>query len=122
MQGEARKRAAVRLGIVAVISSLGVCGAADAQQPYTTWREYGGGAHSSQYSALEQIDKSNVVAARGGVDVSRSDEQSFSFNPLIVDGVMYVAGHAATRSWRSTPRRAKRSGRIRTRARSARAA
>ena len=27
---------------------------------YTTWDTYSGGAHASQYSALDQIDKSNV--------------------------------------------------------------
>src|SRR5688572_12959493 len=30
-------------------------------KPYTVWTAYGGGAHSSQYSALDQIDKSNVA-------------------------------------------------------------
>ena len=29
-------------------------------KPYTTWTAYQGGAHSSQYSALDQINKSNV--------------------------------------------------------------
>ena len=29
-------------------------------KPYTTWTSYSGGAHSSQYSALAQINKSNV--------------------------------------------------------------
>src|SRR5215207_1765811 len=29
-------------------------------KPYTTWRSYAGGQHSSQYSALEQINKGNV--------------------------------------------------------------
>src|SRR5262245_51421724 len=29
-------------------------------KPYTTWTAYGGGADSSQYSALDQINKSNV--------------------------------------------------------------
>jgi len=28
--------------------------------PYRTWTTYGGGAHSSQYAALDQINKSNV--------------------------------------------------------------
>ena len=54
-----RNGAASRSALFTVaIASL--VGAAHAQQ-YTTWREYGGGAHSSQYSALKQIDKSNVA-------------------------------------------------------------
>src|SRR5205814_5939384 len=28
-------------------------------RPYTTWTAYSGGAHSSQYSALDQINRSN---------------------------------------------------------------
>ena len=42
-------------------AATAAAGAALAQEPYTTWRTYGGGGHSSQYSALEQIDKSNVA-------------------------------------------------------------
>nr|MBO2513279.1 pyrroloquinoline quinone-dependent dehydrogenase [Gammaproteobacteria bacterium] len=58
-------------------------------QDYTTWRSYAGGAHSSQYSALDQINKSNVhrleVAWKFPVG-----ERSVLFNPIVVDGVMYV--------------------------------
>ncbi len=64
-------------------------GVALAQEPYTTWRTYGGGGHSSQYSALDQIDKSNVAQ----LEVAWSfpvGERSFVFNPVVVDGVMYV--------------------------------
>ncbi len=67
--------------------------AAIAKKPYTTWRDYAGGADSMQYSALKQINKSNVsrlelawsylVPGSGG---------RFGFNPVIVDGVMYVLG------------------------------
>ena len=59
------------------------------KQPYTTWRTYGGGGHSSQYSALDQINKSNVAQ----LEVAWSfpvGERSFVFNPIVVDGVMYV--------------------------------
>src|SRR5437667_1856297 len=57
--------------------------------PYTTWTAYGGGAHSSQYSALDQINKSNVsrlevawtFPVTGGTVI---------FNPLVVEGVMYL--------------------------------
>ena len=30
-------------------------------KPYTTWSEYGGSLDSAQYSALKQINKSNVT-------------------------------------------------------------
>src|SRR5215467_4317455 len=63
---------------------------AQAQQPYTTWRAYGGSASSSQYSALKQIDKSNVAKLEVAWSVP-TGERSFSFDPLIVDRTMYVA-------------------------------
>src|SRR6185312_1515216 len=65
-------------------------GIAAAQQPYTTWRSYGGGAHSSQYSALKQIDKSNV----NQLEVAWTfpvGERGYTFNPVVVDRTMYVA-------------------------------
>jgi hypothetical protein len=37
------------------------------RQPYTTWRDYGGGEDSMQYSALKQINKSKCEQARIGV-------------------------------------------------------
>src|SRR5918993_1653930 len=62
---------------------------ASSQQPYTTWQTYGGGGHSSQYSALDELNKSNVAQ----LEVAWSfpvGERSFVFNPIVVDGVMYV--------------------------------
>jgi quinoprotein glucose dehydrogenase len=59
------------------------------EQPYTTWRTYGGGGHASQYSALDEINKANV----GELEVVWSfpvGERSFVFNPIVVDDVMYV--------------------------------
>jgi quinoprotein glucose dehydrogenase len=57
-------------------------------KPYTTWAAYGGGAHSSQYSALNQINKSNVSQ----LDVAWTFPVTGTviFNPLVVEGVMYL--------------------------------
>ena len=58
-------------------------------RPYTTWRTYSGGAHSAQYSALDQINRSNV----GDLEVVwafDAGETNRVFNPIVVDGVMYV--------------------------------
>ncbi len=60
---------------------------------YTTWRQPGGGIEGAQYSALKQINKSNVnrlelkwfYPAPGPVG-------RFAFSPLVVDDVMYVVG------------------------------
>src|SRR3954467_9760914 len=57
-------------------------------RPYTTWRSYSGSADSSQYSALEQINKANVgkLAAAWTYPVTGTN----IFNPVVIDGVMYV--------------------------------
>ena len=57
-------------------------------KPYTTWTSYGGGAHSSQYSALTQINKSNVSQLE--VAWTFPVTGTVIFNPMIIDGVMYL--------------------------------
>lgn len=59
-------------------------------QSYTTWSDYGGSADSAQYSALRQIDKSTVGELRVAWKYSTGDNNKYSFNPLMVDGVLYV--------------------------------
>src|SRR5688572_3857391 len=61
-------------------------------KPYTTWTAYQGGAHSSQYSALDQINKSNV--SRLDVAWTYPITGNVTFNPIVVDGVMFVQGTA----------------------------
>jgi quinoprotein glucose dehydrogenase len=64
-----------------------------AQQPYTTWSDYGGSADSMQYSALQQINKSNVKQlGLAWFHPAPGPGGRFAFSPLVVDGVMYVAG------------------------------
>jgi len=60
-----------------------------AETPYTTWRTYGGGAHSSQYSALTQINKTNVARLTVAWTFPAGD-RGITFNPVVVDSVMYV--------------------------------
>jgi glucose dehydrogenase len=57
---------------------------------FKTWSQYLGGADSSQYSALDQINKSNVTQLRVVWTYSTADTRSYRFNPLVVDGTMYV--------------------------------
>jgi quinoprotein glucose dehydrogenase len=59
-------------------------------QNYTTWREYGGSADGSQYSALRQIDRSNVKNLQVAWTYPIGDDRKYSFNPLVIDGTMYV--------------------------------
>ena len=62
--------------------------AASTARPYTTWRSYSGGPHSSQYSALDQVNKANVgkLAVAWTYLVTGTN----IFNPVVIDGVMYV--------------------------------
>ena len=57
---------------------------------FKTWSQYLGGADSSQYSALEQINKSNVARLEVAWTYSTGDTRSYLFNPIVVDGTMYV--------------------------------
>lgn len=57
-------------------------------RPYTTWQSYAGGAHSSQYSALDQINKRNVAQLQPAWSFPITGNSIF--NPVVVDGVMYA--------------------------------
>ena len=61
---------------------------AAAAKPFTTWQSYAGGAHSSQYSALDQINKKNVAKLQVAWSVPITGNSIF--NPVIIDGVMYA--------------------------------
>ncbi len=61
--------------------------------PYTTWSDYGGSADSMQYSALTQINKSNVKQLKLAWFLPAPGPTGrFSFNPLVINGIMYVIG------------------------------
>jgi len=77
-------------GLLAAASGVGGQGA----KPYTTWTAYGGGAHSSQYSALNQINKSNVSQLQ--VVWTFPVTGTVIFNPLVVDGVVYLQASGNT--------------------------
>ncbi len=60
-----------------------------APKPYTTWTEYAGGSHSSQFTALDQINKNTVSKLEVAWTYPVGD-RAVTFNPIVVDGVMYV--------------------------------
>jgi quinoprotein glucose dehydrogenase len=62
----------------------------DAQQDHKTWKEYGGGADSSHFVTLNQIDKSNVSRLEVAWIYPTGDDRSYVFNPIVVDNVMYL--------------------------------
>jgi quinoprotein glucose dehydrogenase len=57
---------------------------------HTTWNNYGGAADSSQYSALKQINRSNVSRLTIAWKYPTGDGNKYLFNPIVVDNVMYV--------------------------------
>jgi quinoprotein glucose dehydrogenase len=57
---------------------------------YTEWTNYGGTPDASQYSSLDRINRSNVSRLAIAWKYSTGDENKYSFNPIVVDGVMYV--------------------------------
>jgi quinate dehydrogenase (quinone) len=64
-----------------------------ASRPYTTWRDYGGASDSMQYSALTQINKTNVATLEQAWFFPVPDKGgNIGFNPIVVDGLMYLMG------------------------------
>jgi quinoprotein glucose dehydrogenase len=73
-----------------LVFAVAVCGASASAQDHLGWRDYGGGADSAQYSALRQIDRSNVAKLQVAWSYPIGDGLKYSFNPVMVDGVLYV--------------------------------
>ncbi len=57
---------------------------------HLTWRDYAGDADSAQYSALHQIDRSNVTKLQLAWSYPTGDGKKYSFNPIVVDDLIYV--------------------------------
>jgi quinoprotein glucose dehydrogenase len=90
-----RSARALTLAVFAGCAGLIGMGAQPAPQktPYTTWSDYGGAADSMQYSALTQVTKQNVNQLELAWFFPVPDRKgNFGFNPIVVDGVMYVLG------------------------------
>ena len=86
---------ALRKAILFLFCSAAATGGVSAagNQSYTTWADYGGSADSMQYSALTQINKTNVKQLEPvwSFPVPGTSGR-FGFNPLVVDDVMFVLG------------------------------
>jgi quinoprotein glucose dehydrogenase len=65
---------------------------AQSPKPHTTWSDYEDGADASQYSALNQINRANVNKLQVAWSYPIGDGNLYLFNPVVVDGVMYVMG------------------------------
>jgi quinoprotein glucose dehydrogenase len=79
-----------------IASAVALATAADGQESqsaapnYRTWDQYLGGADSSQYSSLDQVDRSNVTQLEVVWTYQTGEGGNYLFNPIVVDGVMYV--------------------------------
>ena len=81
-----------RTGLEVLFFSCFVLGALSrvAGQSHTTWSDYGGGSDSSQYSALHEINRTNVSNLQIAWVFPTGDENRYFFNPLEVHGLTYV--------------------------------
>jgi len=59
-------------------------------EDHKTWSDYGGAPDSAQYSALSQIDRSNVSGLQVAWTYPTEDGNKYLFNPLVADGRIYV--------------------------------
>ena len=68
----------------------GCTSSTDSKNQHLTWKDYGGGPDQSKYMELDQITKENVKDLKVAWFYPTGDNKRYEFNPLIVDGVMYV--------------------------------
>jgi quinoprotein glucose dehydrogenase len=81
------------VALAACLPPCAVDAASKAGEAYTTWSDDEGSADSAQYSALTQINKSNVgQLEQVWFYPDGNNGYRYGFNPLIVDGVMYALG------------------------------
>lgn len=59
-------------------------------QSYRGWNDYAGSPDGAQYSALSQINKSNVNQLEIAWSYPTDDGNKYAFNPLVAHGLMYV--------------------------------
>jgi quinoprotein glucose dehydrogenase len=88
----------VTTAFAVLLVAFSILSGADAPEktpPYTTWRAFGGGVDSMQYSALKQINKSNVAQLEQVwfyPAPAPDGAGRFAFAPTVVDNMMYVGG------------------------------
>ena len=78
---------AVFLGAVLLVAAM------PAAEPYHGWTVYGGGSDSIRYSALDQINRSNVAQLQVAWTYDTGDafpDSEMECNPIVVDGILYA--------------------------------
>ena len=85
--------AAATASLLVAVVAVNQRAASQADAAYTTWSDYGGSPDSMQYSALAAINRTNVTKLeRAWFYPVPGDPVRLPFNPIAVDGVLYVAG------------------------------
>jgi hypothetical protein len=57
-----------------------------ASEAHLSWRNYGGAPDSSQYSSLDQINRTNVGRLQIAWKFPTGDGNNYLFNPIVIDG------------------------------------
>ena len=79
-------RVALLFGVLLLCSNVDAASRAGA-----SWSDFAGGEDASQYSTLDQINRSNVKKLQIAWTYPTGDGNKYSFNPLLwMDNVMYV--------------------------------
>jgi quinoprotein glucose dehydrogenase len=85
--------AAATASLLVAVVAVNQRAASQADAAYTTWSDYGGSPDSMQYSALAAINRTNVTKLeRAWFYPVPGDPVRLPFNPIAVDGVLYIAG------------------------------
>jgi quinoprotein glucose dehydrogenase len=78
------------IGGTSVASFIFLAALPVAAQNHKTWSDYGGASDAAQYSALKQINRSNVSQLEVAWSYSTGDDHRYFFNPVVSDEMMYV--------------------------------
>lgn len=78
----------VRLAAIIVAG----CAGSPPNEEFTTWTHYGGSPNQSRYFEADQITRENVGKLEIAWMYPSGDNNTYYFNPLIVDTTMYVMG------------------------------
>jgi quinoprotein glucose dehydrogenase len=84
------EKAAGTFLVSALLFGVAWGGPHDHNQPYTTWSTYLGSPDSAHYSALTQINKSNVHQLEVAWSYDTESNRSYEFSPIVVGRTMYV--------------------------------
>ena len=76
------------------VLSLALCASLQLfAQSHMTWADYAGSPDAAQYSALRQIDRTNVAQLKIAWTYPIEDTNHYAFGPLVVDNVIFVLAH-----------------------------